>query len=104
MYIDDLISILLNFIFDTEIDKNIIYHVGSSKETSIQDLAQLILKCLEINGVVIPMDNLEGSVHRRIPDTTLLKERMDFVETELIDGLNSYIDWYKSITKSSSRF
>ena len=104
MYIDDLISILLNFISDTEIDKNIIYHVGSSKETSIQDLAQLILRCLEINGVVIPMDNLEGSVHRRIPDTTLLKERMDFVETELIDGLNSYIDWYKSITKNSSRF
>ena len=97
MYVDDLITILLNFIFDTEFDENLIYHIGSSHETTIHDLALLILRCLKIDGVVNPVGNLKGSVQRRIPDTTLLKARMDFSETSLIDGINKYINWYKKV-------
>ncbi len=96
MYIDDLIKILISFIFDDVSDKNVIYHIGSNKETSIQNLALLILKCLNITGEINALSSFEGSVYRRIPDTTLLRSRINFTETKLPDGLAKYIDWYKS--------
>ena len=95
MYIDDLVFIITRFIFDDELDENLIYHIGSTQETKIQDLADLILKTLEIKQTVIPGPNLEGSVLRRIPDISLLKKRFDFRETDLKDGIRNYVDWFR---------
>jgi len=96
MYIDDLVSIVIRFIYDDLTDKNLIYHIGSTKETYIKDLADLILDLIGIEQKIIPLPNLEGSVSRRIPDTTLLKKRFNFVETDLKVGIRNYIDWFQS--------
>jgi nucleoside-diphosphate-sugar epimerase len=96
MYIDDLVSIIIKFIYDDSNDKNLIYHIGSIKETYINDLADLILDLLGIEQRIIPLPNLEGSVMRRIPDTTLLKKRFSFVETDLKVGLKNYINWFQN--------
>jgi nucleoside-diphosphate-sugar epimerase len=96
MYIDDLVSIIIKFIYDDSTDKNLIYHIGSTKETYINDLADLILDLLGIEQRIIPLPNLEGSVMRRIPDTTLLKKRFSFVETDLKVGIKNYIDWFQN--------
>jgi UDP-glucose 4-epimerase len=95
MYIDDLVSVVLFFIFDYSLDDNLVYHIGSSNEIKIQDLAELILVLLKINEKIIPLPNLEGSVLRRVPDTTQLKKRFKFIETELAAGINNYIQWFE---------
>ena len=95
MYIEDLVFVITKFIFDDEIDDNLIYHIGSTQETRIQDLADLILRTLEIKHTIIPVPSLEGSVLRRIPDTSLLKKRFTFSETELKDGIRNYVDWFR---------
>ena len=95
MYIDDLVSVILFFIFDYSVDENLVYHIGSTSEIKIQDLAELILDLLKINQKIIPLPNLEGSVLRRVPDTTQLKKRFKFIETELADGINNYIQWFE---------
>ena len=96
MYIDDLVFVVTRFIFDDELDDNLIYHIGSTQETKIQDLADLILKTLEIKQTVIPVPGLEGSVLRRIPDTSLLKKRFAFHETDLRDGIRNYVEWFRN--------
>jgi nucleoside-diphosphate-sugar epimerase len=96
MYIDDLVFVVTRFIFTDELDDNLIYHIGSTQETKIQDLADLILKTLEIKQAVIPVPGLEGSVLRRVPDTSLLKRRFAFRETDLKDGIRSYVDWFRN--------
>ena len=101
MYIDDLVFVVTRFIFDDEPDDNLIYHIGSTQETKIRDLADLILETLEIKRTVIPGPNLEGSVLRRIPDTTLLKKRFAFRETDLKDGIRNYVDWFRKRLEST---
>ena len=96
MYIDDLVSIIINFIYDNSTNKNLIYHIGSTNETKIKDLANLILNLLEIEQKIIPMPNLVGSVMRRIPDTSLLKSRFSFIETDLKVGIRHYIEWFQN--------
>jgi nucleoside-diphosphate-sugar epimerase len=95
MYIDDLIQILVKFIFETNEFKNRIFHIGSSKETHILDLAKLIMNELKIEGDIIPVKNFTGSVLRRLPDTTLLNNYVSYKETELKSGIQKYIEWYK---------
>jgi nucleoside-diphosphate-sugar epimerase len=99
MYIDDLIPILIKLIFETIELKNRIFHIGSSKEILIADLADLIMKELKIEGRVIPVKNFAGSVSRRLPDTSLISEYFSYKETELQSGIQKYIAWYKENTK-----
>ena len=99
MYIDDLIPILMKLIFETIELKNRIFHIGSSKEIRIADLADLIMKELKIEGRIIPVKNFAGSVSRRLPDTSLISEYFSYKETELKYGIQKYIAWYKKNTK-----
>ena len=94
--VPDLVSIIVNFIYDHTADKNLIYHIGSTKETKIKDLADLILNLLGIEQNIIPLPNLVGSVMRRIPDTSLLKSRFSFTETDLKAGIRHYIEWFQN--------
>jgi nucleoside-diphosphate-sugar epimerase len=94
MYIDDLVFIVNKFISNDSIDNNLIYNIGSSVETQIKTLAELILKQLNIDKSIIPLPRLRGSVLRRVPDVTLLKKNIEFQETDLTAGVKKYIEWY----------
>lgn len=94
MYVDDLVQILIKFVFEKNRFKNKIFHIGSSKETRILDLAKSIIDELKIKGDVIPIKNFSGSVSRRLPDTTLLRNYVSYNETPLESGIKKYIDWY----------
>ena len=96
MYVDDLVSIIVKFVCDDEIDRNLTYNIGSSQEINIQNLAELILEVLGINHQISSLPNLDGSVLRRIPDTSLLRSRFKYSETELKEGIRRYISWYRS--------
>ena len=96
MYVDDLISILINFIFDKFEDQNIVYNIGSTHEIKIENLALIIMKLLGLETQPIKLPSLQGSVKRRVPDTTLLKKRFNGAETLLTDGLKNYIQWFRS--------
>ncbi len=100
MYIDDLIQILVKFIFETKEFKDRIFHIGSARETLILDLANLILNELNIESDLIPKKSFVGSVSRRLPDTTLLNNYISYEETELEVGIKKYIAWYKSNVNS----
>ena len=99
MYVDDLIYILIKLIFEPIELKNRILHVGSSKETLISDLANLILTELSIQGKVVPGKNFVGSVSRRLPDTSALRQYFDYQETDLKVGIQKYISWYNDNIK-----
>ena len=94
MYIDDLVFIVNKFISHDSIDNNLIYNIGSSIETQIKALAELILKQLNIDKSITPLPSLRGSVLRRVPDVTLLKKNIEFQETDLTTGVRKYIEWY----------
>lgn len=64
-------------------------HLGTEHEVPIYELAALILEELGIQGELIPEIAPKGSVNRRCPDTTFLREQIGFApKVDLITGLH----------------
>jgi nucleoside-diphosphate-sugar epimerase len=95
-YIDDLSEIVFNLIFKKGVRNNCIYNVGSTREIKIGDLARMILEEMELKLTIKPEHSFAGSVFRRCPDTTLLRDQIEYQETDLKQGLKSTISWYLS--------
>ena len=94
-YINDLNKILYEFVFNEKITSNLVYNVGSIHEISVQDLANIIRKEMDLDLEIEPLDAFIGSVSRRCPDTSLLRSQINYTETDLIVGLRETISWYK---------
>ena len=95
MYIDDLVYVIKKLVFSKTVDEDLIYHLGSTREIKIKDLAKIILRLLEIKNEIQPLESFDGSVLRRIPNTHKIKSLLDFKETNLEIGISEYIDWFK---------
>ena len=95
-YVEDLSQIVFSLIFSRGIKNNCIYNVGSTKEIKVEHLAQMILKEMGLALPIKPMPSFTGSVSRRCPDTSLIKDQVDYQETDLKQGLKSTISWYLS--------
>lgn len=96
MYVNDLVNVILKFVFDFDSFPDLIFNVGSSREINIRDLATMIMNELGFNQHLIEIPSLEGSVLKRVPDTNKLRNLLEFEETDLKDGIRNYIDWFKS--------
>jgi nucleoside-diphosphate-sugar epimerase len=100
-YVNDLNRILYEFIFNEKIPSNLIYNVGSTQEISVLELSKLLLKEMNLDLEIDPIDSFVGSVQRRCPDTSLLRSYCKYTETDLIVGLKETLAWYKKITGES---
>ena len=100
-YVNDLNRILYELVFNEKIPSNLIYNVGSTQEISVLELSKLLLKEMNLNLEIEPVDSFVGSVPRRCPDTSLLRSYYKYTETDLIVGLQETLSWYKKITGKS---
>lgn len=96
MYVNDLVNVILKFIFDFDSFPDLIFNIGSTREINIRDLAIMIMNELGLTQHLIEIPSLEGSVLKRVPDTNKLRNLLEFEETDLKDGIRNYIDWFKS--------
>jgi nucleoside-diphosphate-sugar epimerase len=95
-YVEDLSQIVFSLIFNRGIKNNCIYNVGSTKEIKVKHLARMILEEMGLTFTIKPMPSFTGSVFRRCPDTSLVRDQVDYQETDLKKGLKSTISWYLS--------
>ena len=70
---------------------------STSKEVSIKDVVDLIVKHMSFNGEVIwESDNPDGQFRKPSDNSKLLSYLPDFKFTSLDDGLKETIDWFIS--------
>jgi UDP-glucose 4-epimerase/UDP-glucuronate decarboxylase len=95
-YIDDAIDAIL---LCSEKDNTIgeIINIGNSKEEiKIGELAAKIIKIINSDLEIKPLENTVGSPDRRCPDTSKLVNLTGFIpKIELEEGINLTYDWYK---------
>jgi UDP-glucose 4-epimerase len=75
-----------------------VFNVASGNETSLLELAQLLL---EVMGSDLPVEHgperAVNKVPRRLADTRLARERLGFeAEVDLEEGLRRLVDWWHS--------
>jgi nucleoside-diphosphate-sugar epimerase len=70
--------------------------VGSTNEIKVKHLAAMILEEMGLKLSIKPMPSFIGSVSRRCPDTSLIRDQVAYQETDLKQGLKLTIAWYLS--------
>jgi nucleoside-diphosphate-sugar epimerase len=74
---------------------DIVFNVGSGKETNIRELVETIFDILNYDPYVLLVDAPKGSTDRRCPDMSLLKSIGGYSdEVSLFDGLKETCEWY----------
>ena len=72
-------------------------NIGSNDEVEVLKLAEIIIKNMGIDKPIEKHDAPEGSVARRMPDITKIKELTQWQpSTSLEDGLKTTVEWYMS--------
>ena len=71
-----------------------VYHIGTSDEIKLCDLAQEIASLFDIKINIIPGDLAQGGTLRRCPDITKLQELGFNPKIALKDGLEVTKKWY----------
>jgi len=102
IYIDDFVEALLRVIEGGE--HLGIYHIGTSYEVSIKQLAEMVAACFEREIRIVPGELLKGSTPRRCPDVAKLS-RLGFTPNiDLATGLARTVAWYReNITFKNSK-
>lgn len=95
-FIDDAIEATIK-VMETKKTNNQIVHIGDSREEiSIQDLAEKLFKVAGETPSLKIEEEVKGSVQRRCPDTSKLKNLTGFeAKVSLEQGLKQTWDWYK---------
>ena len=96
MFVDDFIKVLMALTFESGINQNCVYNIGSQNEILIKDLAIKIRDTLKLDLDIYSLGNFSGSVQRRCPDTSQLRSQIRFNETALDIGISETIKWYLS--------
>ena len=71
-----------------------IYHIGTSEEVTIADLARRVAKCFGRTIEVLPGPGPEGGTSRRCPDITKLRALGYSPQVSLSEGLKEAVAWY----------
>jgi UDP-glucose 4-epimerase len=82
-----------------------VFNVASGTETSLLDLAHMLLKVMGREDLEIEFGPERGvnKVPRRLADTRLAKERLGFeAEIGLEDGLRRLVEWWRAERAASS--
>ena len=94
IYIDDVVRATL-MLAECADAANETVNVGSENEIQIVEIGKMLVELAGIEAEIELHDSPKGSVARRSPDTTKLKELVGFTEeTTLADGLRRTMDFY----------
>ena len=80
-----------------------IFHIGSSKEISIEELIKTVGDMMGYSGEYLEAPTYPGSVSRRCPDISKAKRLLDYspkIDWKL--GLESTVNWYKDYFSKNS--
>jgi nucleoside-diphosphate-sugar epimerase len=93
IYIDDFVDALIRVM---ESGEHLgIYHIGTSHEVSIKQLAGMVAACFERKIRIVPGELMKGSTPRRCPDVAKLS-RLGFTpKIDLATGLARTVAWYR---------
>ena len=95
IYVKDAVDATIK-VAETEVFKNDIVNIGSEEEIKIIDLAKIIMSILGSEEEIVLFKSPKGSVRRRCPDITKLKEVIGPIsKTNLNDGLTEVINFMK---------
>jgi len=100
VYIDDFIDGVLKVVQKGE-HLNL-YHIGTSEEVSISDLACLVAKAYSREINIIPSQVTPGSTPRRCPDISKISALGFNPKVPLEQGVNKLVNWYRN-NKPSKR-
>jgi UDP-glucose 4-epimerase len=80
-----------------------VFNVGSGVETSLAELASLLLKVMDSDlSVEFGPERAVNKVRRRLADTNLAREKLGFeAEVGIEDGLRQLVDWWRSERRGS---
>jgi UDP-glucose 4-epimerase len=95
IFIDDLVQAIKNLVMS--LDGIGVYNLGSSKEVTIRELAENILKILKIESEITEFTAPIGSAERRMPDISKYEKKFGKLEfTPIEEGLIKTIVWYQA--------
>ena len=94
IYIEDFVRGLLRVIEQGE--RLAIFHVGTEREISIRDLAQLVARACGREIRIVPGELLAGSTPRRCPDVRKMRNLGFEPEIRLEEGIRRTAEWYLS--------
>jgi UDP-glucose 4-epimerase/UDP-glucuronate decarboxylase len=95
-HVDDAIEAVLRLMACPEATNRIVHIGDDSQETNIGDLAKLILRETGIDATLEPRPAPVGSVARRCPDLSLLRQLTGYRPTvPLEEGVRRTIAWYR---------
>ena len=94
IYIEDFVRGLLRVIEQGE--RLAIFHIGTEREISIRDLAQLVAAACGREIRIVPGELLAGSTPRRCPDVRKLRNLGFEPEIRLEEGIRRTAEWYLS--------
>lgn len=92
IYIDDFVRGLLRVVEQGE--RLGIFHIGTEREISIRDLAQLVAAACGREIRIVPGELLAGSTPRRCPDVRKLRNLGFEPEVRLEEGIRRTAEWY----------
>jgi UDP-glucuronate decarboxylase len=97
-YVDDLIDALLLMI-DTSADLTGPVNIGNPRETTISELAEMIISLTKSSSRIIYQPLPQDDPRQRRPDITLAKEKLAWEpKVSLSDGLKETINYFKGLT------
>ncbi|GAA2770352.1 NAD-dependent epimerase/dehydratase family protein [Nonomuraea dietziae] len=95
-YVDDAVEAMVRLMATPEAFGRIVHIGDDSAETGIADLAELVLRVAGADPVISPAPAPAGSVARRCPDISLLRELTGFEpKVSLEEGVRRTFAWYR---------
>ena len=92
IFIDDFVKALLRVIEKGE--HLCVYHIGTSREITIRELAKMTARCFSREIRVVPGQLLPGSTPRRCPDVSKLSSLGFKPQIDLPAGTAKTVAWY----------
>ncbi|MEZ7126674.1 NAD-dependent epimerase/dehydratase family protein [Nonomuraea sp. AD125B] len=98
-YVDDAVEAMVRLMAEPRAMGRIV-HIGNDAETNIGDLAKLVLRIAEVSPAIDDVPAPAGSVARRCPDLTLLRELTGYEpRVALEEGVRRTFAWYQESWK-----
>jgi UDP-glucuronate 4-epimerase len=77
-----------------------VFNIGNGKPVQLMDCIKIIEQCLNKKANLIFTDMQAGDVPVTMADSRLLKDYIDYTpKIEINEGVENFIDWYKSFYK-----
>ena len=99
-YVDDLIDVIIKFM-DSPDEFRGPLNIGNPSEYSISEIADLIIKLTQSKSKIVYLKLPKDDPRQRKPDISQALKNLDWSpKVDIIDGLNSTIDYFKSTLKN----